>query len=157
VYLGHLYPVLREPGPLIDLLRRLVAAEPALAASIAVEFYGSPGVFAADLAAFAREWSGFRPQGAVARVRALAVLEEADALINIANTTDWNLPSKLAEYAATGKPILNVAAGSDDPSAAFLAGYPLATTLLPDRSALPLALLVAFLREQLGRRVAPPA
>jgi hypothetical protein len=157
VYLGHLYPVLREPGPLLDLLRRLTAVEPGLAAGITVELYGAAGAFAAELARFAAAWPGFRWHGAVDRTTALGALGEADALINIANTTDWNLPSKLAEYAATGKPILNLAAVPDDASAAFLASYPLATTLWPEAGRLPLDHFTEFLRGQLGRRLEPEA
>jgi hypothetical protein len=43
------------------------------------------------------------------------------------------LPSKLVEYAAAARPILNLASAADDTAVDFLAGYPSALTILSDR------------------------
>ena len=51
-------------------------------------------------------------------------MAEADVLVNIGNRTSYQLPSKVVEYAAFGKPILNFLASPDDSSAVFLSKYP---------------------------------
>jgi hypothetical protein len=78
-----------------------------------------------------------------------AAIEHGDVLVNIGNATSHQLPSKLVEYVASGKPILNIARTSSDSSARFLAGYPDHLTLidhghgpLPDDE----AALMVFLR-----------
>jgi hypothetical protein len=153
VFLGNLYPGLREPGPLLDLLRRLRAAEPQLLAAHEVHLFGAPGNFADALAAAAAEWPGLRWHAPVDRPTVARVLATADALINIGNATEDQLPSKLVEYASTGKPILNLATRADDGSASFLVGYPLACTIVAQNGSLPLDPLRAFLHGMLGRRL----
>lgn len=155
VYLGNLYRGLREPGPLFSLLHRLREREPELARGLEVHFFGAPGEFAQELAAMAAAWSGFRAHAPVDRATVARILASAEGLINIGNATEDQLPSKLAEYAATGRPILNLTAKANDLSAAFLAGYPLASTIVSDGGAFPLPPLVDFLRHRVGQRLTP--
>ena len=54
---------------------------------------------------------------------------EADVLINIGNTTTFQLPSKLIEYASMSKPILNISSVNGDSSTKFLSSYPLAKNI----------------------------
>jgi glycosyltransferase involved in cell wall biosynthesis len=63
------------------------------------------------------------------RDAAAAALAGADVLVNVGNESADQLPSKLVEYAAAGKPILHIAR-QQDASAEFLGGYPDALTLL---------------------------
>jgi len=156
-YLGNLYPRIREPGPLLDLLQRLRVQDPALADRTAVHFFGAAGPFAETLKAFAAAWPDFRLHGMVDRDTVGRVLASADGLINFGNATEDQLPSKLVEYAAAGQPILNIAVREHDASATFLAGYPLAVTLAPREGALPLEPMRAFLRDMAGRRADAPA
>lgn len=156
VYLGNFHRSVREPGMLFNLLRQLRQAEPEIASTLEVHVFGAAGSFAAELAAMAAEWPGFHAHGGVDRVTVGRVLAAADGLINIGNATPDQLPSKLAEYAASGKPILNLAMHDDDSSAGFLAPYPRATTLVARDGALPLAGFVGFLRQQAGRMLSPP-
>jgi hypothetical protein len=72
-------------------------------------------------------------------------MRDADILVNIGNATPHQLPSKLVEYAAAARPILNLASATDDTAVAFLVAYPSALTILsrqpePDRAALESAL-----------------
>jgi len=153
VYLGNLYPRVREPGPLLALLRRLRLEVPALATNLDVHMFGAPGAFAVELATAAAEWPGFHVHAPIDRSTVARVLEGADGLINIGNATEEQLPSKLVEYAATGKPILNLASHADDASARFLAGYGLATSVAVGEGATPNQAFQGFLREMLGRRL----
>jgi hypothetical protein len=50
-------------------------------------------------------------------------------LVNIGNATVAQIPSKVVEYVAAGKPILNVVTREDDSTAEFLKRYPLALTV----------------------------
>lgn len=153
VYLGNLYRGLREPGPLFDLLHRLRAREPELARTLELHFFGAAGEFAAELAAMTVAWPGFHAHGAVDRATVARVLAGADGLVNIGNATEDQLPSKLAEYAATGKAILNLATRDNDSSAAFLAAYPLATTMAWRDGVFPLEPFADFLRRRAGRQL----
>jgi len=64
------------------------------------------------------------------RAAVFAAMREADVLVNIGNDTAYQLPSKVVEYAATGKPVVNIARRDDDSSAAFFAHYRLALNLV---------------------------
>mgnify|MGYP003965942691 FL=1 len=64
----------------------------------------------------------------MARAVALKANFEADILINIGNDTNYQLPSKLVDYAASGLPIVNIVSVADDSSLDFLSNYPAAMT-----------------------------
>jgi len=46
-------------------------------------------------------------------------MRDMDILLNIGNTTDFQLPSKAVDYWAAGKPVVNLSYTDDDPFAAF--------------------------------------
>ncbi len=47
----------------------------------------------------------------------------ADVLVNVGNNNRFQLPSKLVDYVAASRPILNFVARPDDPSVIALRGY----------------------------------
>lgn len=49
----------------------------------------------------------------IPREKLLIVLADMDFLINFDNNTSTQLPSKLIDYAITGRPVLNITSGSD--------------------------------------------
>jgi glycosyltransferase involved in cell wall biosynthesis len=55
---------------------------------------------------------------------------DADVLVNLGNDTPYQLPSKVVEYLAAGKPVLNIASRPDDSPAAFFSQYGIALCLL---------------------------
>lgn len=57
---------------------------------------------------------------------AFQMLNEADILVNIGNTTTNQCPSKVMEYISTGKPILHLSKISNCTSEVYLKDYPLA-------------------------------
>jgi hypothetical protein len=59
----------------------------------------------------------------------MQAINGADILVNLGNDTAFQLPSKLVEYAATGKPILSISRAIADSSAHFLSTYPRAFCL----------------------------
>lgn len=138
VYVGTMYRNIREPGFLLELFRR--AMEAGLDLETELHCYGDVSScldiitkyeYLLDKRVFFH--------GVVSREVAAQALDEAHVLINIGNDTAYQLPSKVVEYAATGKPIINLAKSSLDSSAGFFASYPCALNLissltLPDES-----------------------
>lgn len=55
----------------------------------------------------------------------LQALSEADILVNIGNTVISQVPGKIFEYMATGKPIIHFAKRQDDPACVYLSYYPM--------------------------------
>jgi len=60
---------------------------------------------------------------------ALATMEKADVLFNISNKIDNQVPSKIFDYFAMGKPILNLQRIKNCPAAEYFAKYPLVYNL----------------------------
>jgi hypothetical protein len=89
--------------------------------------------------------------GPVPRERAASAMRSAYALVNIGNHTRYQLPSKIVEYAMTGRPILNLVPHKDDSSARFLAEHPAHLTLTA-RAGGPTPEDVRRLREFLARK-----
>jgi hypothetical protein len=59
----------------------------------------------------------------VTRKEALIAMHHSDFLINIGNTTFYQLPSKVAEYLASQKPIINFSSIENDSSKKLLVGF----------------------------------
>lgn len=154
VYAGTLYKGLREPGyllRLVDALRTRFAAR-----KIELHLFGEMRVFAEELRVWGERLGGsVQVHGLVSREMVAAALDGADIIVNIGNNSRDQLPSKVVEYAATGRPILNLVRTPADTSAVFLGSYPDLLTLI-DEGGTPtdaqIASAAAFL-ERLPRRL----
>jgi glycosyltransferase involved in cell wall biosynthesis len=126
VFIGTLYRALRDPSPLLALFRALQRRR----SDLHLHFFGALNdcgpCFAGLDDAAARN---IHRHGVVPRETIAAAMRDADILVNIGNATAHQLPSKLVEYVAAARPILNLASSTDDTAAAFLATYPAALTL----------------------------
>lgn len=83
---------------------------------------------------------------AVSLDRAIATMEKADILLNISNTLDNQVPSKIFDYFSLGRPVLNVQKIDNCPSREYFDRYPLGFTLSdrsPDAEAMKAFLLSA--------------
>jgi glycosyltransferase involved in cell wall biosynthesis len=128
-YVGTLHRHLREPRFLLDLFRALRAYRPSVRHEL--HFFGDVQDFGDDL----RMGGGsVHVHGMVPRETAVRALHDADVLVNIGNATADQLPSKLLDYAASGKPIVNLAVRPDDCSASLLDAYPDRLSLRDDGS-----------------------
>lgn len=156
VFLGRLYPSIRRPDFLLALFAALV--DSGAVERCELHFYGDTWECEASFAPYRhRLGRDIHLHGPVPREQAVSAMRSADVLVNIGNDTPYHLPSKIVEYAITGKPILNLAAHADDSSARFLAGYPSQLTLVA-RAEGPTRDQVENLRAFLGRpstRMAP--
>ena len=127
VYLGRLYRTIRRPDFLLALFAVLAQGG---GADCELHFYGDASECADSFVPYAALLGRrIHLHGTIPRSRVADAMREATVLVNISNTTDYQLPSKIVEYAASGKPILNIAATRADCSARFLAGYPMHLTL----------------------------
>jgi glycosyltransferase involved in cell wall biosynthesis len=127
VFVGRLYRRVRPPDFLLRLFAMLLRERP----DAELHFFG-------DLEE-CRE--NFRPyesligesvflHGPVVRERVLRAVGDASVVVNIANDTRYQMPSKVVEYVAAGKPVLNLTKIEDDSSARFLEGYPAVLNLM---------------------------
>lgn len=146
-FFGRFYRQLRDPRWMLALLEALAARRP----DLSLDIYGDLNDCAARFADLPPALTGrVRLHGMIAPDAAAQAMAESGVLINIGNSTAFQLPSKVFEYAATGRPILNLAQIDADSSAAFLNGYPSALTLRAG-SALPKTDVVARLSDWLDR------
>lgn len=99
VYVGGFHKGIREPGAMLSFFEQLVKRYPNC---FALNIYGpSNGC----------DFSTCKPpiyyHGAVSRATAIELIKKADCLVNIDNSNCVMVPSKLVEYIATGRPIVN--------------------------------------------------
>ena len=128
VYVGTLYRRLRSPKPLLTLFRALV--EIGSGRPLELHFYGSVNDCAGTLAPYLRTMgSRVFVHGLVSRAEVQLAMGDADVLVNIGNASAAQLASKVVEYMAMGKPILNLVSIDSDASVAELADYPASFTI----------------------------
>lgn len=131
VFTGRLYRELRSPAALLTTFQRLI--ERPEHGALDLHFFGTYDECRHDFDAV-QSLIGKRIflHGEVPRSTALAAVRAADLLVNLGNTTRHQLPSKLVDYASTGKPIVNCSSRNDDSSARFLANYPAVLNVFGD-------------------------
>jgi glycosyltransferase involved in cell wall biosynthesis len=149
LYVGRLYRGLREPRFLLELFEALCALR--TQTRYELHLIGEAHEFEVPLLDWKRRLGQrLSVHGVKSREATAAAVAAADVLVNLGNESADQLPSKVVEYAAAGKPILNLARQDDDVSSSFLRSYPDTLTLL-DRGAAPearqLEALAAFVRE----------
>lgn len=160
-YLGVLYPGIRPPDELLALFSAMHARQPGLRLHFFGDVQGCRQSFDRHAGLIG---SAILLHGAIPRKRVAATMAAADVLVNIGNGTTHQLPSKLVEYLAAGRPVLNVARARQDTAADFLRDWPAALTVTimdsaPTREQVGQALDFvsrppAAAAEETGRRVA---
>ncbi|MEE0800040.1 MAG: glycosyltransferase [Gemmiger sp.] len=126
VFCGSLYPGLREPGFALELFSALGAQS----GWTLVMAGGGWKPFAAQAERAEQAMGGhLQIPGPVPLADARALLAGADVLLNLGNAVENQLPSKLFEYFAAGKPVLHLAMIENDPALPYLARYPLSLVL----------------------------
>ena len=128
VFVGTIYRNLRSPRYLLACFTALRAAYPDRPMS--VHFYGSVNDCAADLVGLPEVIAPYVVvHGLVPRADVLQAMVDADVLVNIGNHSQSQLASKVVEYMAVGRPILNLVSVDHDASVVALTDYPAALTL----------------------------
>lgn len=129
VFVGRLYKNIRNPSFLLKLFTNLL--DTPLGNKLELHFFG-------EIQECYHHFLPYRKligkhlflHGVVNHIEAIQAMKESDILINIANQTIYQLPSKLVEYVSLKKPIINISKTVEDSSREFLKEYPLALCLL---------------------------
>jgi len=127
LFLGTLYRNIRNPAYLLETFEFLRNASPE---EYELHLAGDLNDCAELVSAFqARLGSCLIVHKNQPREKAMQLLANADFVVNIGNTTPFQLPSKLVEYAAMRKHIINFSNCDQDSSTLFLKPYPGALTI----------------------------
>ena len=146
LYVGSFYPEVREPEPIFELVKALVAYGIPKDRLPTIHIYGEAGIYESELRNFAEVHNSLLVlHGRVSHESCIGAMYSADVLVNIGNRTSYQLPSKIVEYMATGKSILNLAVVENDSSSRFLEGYPLGLTVGPKLEARRLKEVIDFI------------
>jgi glycosyltransferase involved in cell wall biosynthesis len=127
LFLGTLYRAIRHPAYLLALFDSIQRASPD---TYELHFVGDLGDCLDAFTPYAAQMeNSIFLHGSQPRDKAMAALTACDFVVNIGNTTAYQLPSKLVEYAAARKLILNLANCDQDSSSLFLQEYPAALSV----------------------------
>lgn len=149
-FVGTLYRRLRSPRYLLECFTAVATTLPR--GAIELHFYGAINDCTDEFNACPRTVREVvLTHGLVGRAEVLQAMLNADVLVNIGNDSESQLASKVIEYMAVGKPILNLISLVNDTSVTALADYPAALTLARDSGISPAS--TAMMRDFL---LAPP-
>ncbi len=129
-YMGAFYSPIRTPDAALKLLDLLLERHPEFQNRLLIHFFGE--IEYAVKPAFDRYprlLPNLRLHGLVDREQVADAMAKTTFLLNIGNTTTYNLPSKSAEYLASGKPVIHLSASTPDTFVAFMADHPMLLSL----------------------------
>lgn len=120
-YFGALYAPVRTPDAFLDLLEKTRRLRSDSAARLSVQVYGEifPEFFKK-----LHEAPGVHLHGLRSREEAWSAMLRMDVLLHIGNSTAYQLPSKVVDYLASGKPVLHLSYVDDDPFLDFWGDVP---------------------------------
>ncbi len=122
VFAGTLYRSIRNPSALLKFFRNLLAIS--MSEQFELHFYGVIN----DCETCFNEYidlidSKIFIHGLISRDKALRAMQEANILVNLGNSTAYQLPSKVIEYMIMGKPVLNITKLKLDSSQIFFSDF----------------------------------
>lgn len=131
VYLGALHDEVRHPQAMLALFAEMLVLEPRL--RLFVVGYKSGTQVKAQLAK-AQQHLGDRLvcENAVTFPQAIDLIEQADCAVNLGNWMKNQMPSKLLDYIAAGKPVLNISHNRPCNTAPYIERYPWALQCYED-------------------------
>lgn len=135
-YFGSFYDNVRSLLPFLKFLSYMHEQESSLFDEIQFHFVGQMDRRTlAMLEAYPEIRRYMVVHGFVNRAQAIDAMSQVDILMNIGNTTDYHLPSKVVDYLACGKPILNLISTQQDSAKRFFDGssVPLLNVLLDEK------------------------
>lgn len=132
VYLGTMYRNVRGPEGLLALFKRMLENT---TRPIELHLFGNHTAYERTFNSLPEKFlKHVFLHGLVDREEALGAMQSATALVNIGNDTTYQLPSKLVEYAAFSKPIVNIVSRQNDSSVAFLRRHPCVLNVIADEA-----------------------
>lgn len=136
-YAGGFYRDIRNPGKMLDILSKLPNY-----LKIRIIGYSCEDIIEEKAKLFD---GNFEFLGKLEYSKTIEYLNNSNILINLGNTITNQTPSKVFEYIALGKPILNFYFSEDDTSLFYFKKYPLALNInLNDYNSNPTESIVEF-------------
>ena len=127
VYIGSFYKKIRDPKYMFEVIVRLIEANN----NIRLHIYG-PEVKSLPAELMTKYKDNIRAYGRVSKKEINKAIESSNILINIGNSVENQLPSKVLEYIGIGKPIINFYSIENDTSNIYLKDYPIACLIFED-------------------------
>jgi len=119
-YFGSFYENVRSPKPFLELLSYMHTQDAKLMDRVQFHFIGQMDRVSMEIIQRFPELSSyFVFHGFKNRAETISAMEQVDILLNFGNSTDYHLPSKVVDYLAINKPILNLATIAEDSTAIF--------------------------------------
>jgi len=118
VFAGTLYSKIRNPAALLELFSALLKSS--VGENLELHFFGVVN----DCEPYFEKYRALIGvqiflHGLVPRASAVRAMKDATVLVNLGNSTYYQLPSKVVEYAMLGKPVLNITKRPSDSSQNF--------------------------------------
>jgi hypothetical protein len=132
-YFGVLYKEIRSPEGLLRMINSLDHLDEMLKDKIELHFFGD---HSSCLSIF-KQYPTLKNQlffhGIVPKHIVAEAMVQSDLLVNIGNNTSYQLPSKIVEYVAAMKPIINIISISDDSTMAYLKEFSFVNSFNPNQ------------------------
>ena len=125
LFVGMFYKTVRRPEPLLELFEAILSNLQNVNEALKLQIIGPVDIVAEALQKMPSLNDKVILLGKMPHDKAVKAMLSADCLVNVGNSTHYQLPSKIIEYMATGKPILNISSISNDSSSQVLKNYPL--------------------------------
>lgn len=123
-FLGVLYKNLREPGGVLKLVQDAAKSDQRILTKLKLHFWGNISQCYDIFEKYPDVANLIEFHGMVSKEDSWQVMRQSDILLNIGNKTSYQLPSKVVEYATTGKPIINISTIEGDSSKNYLTDHP---------------------------------
>lgn len=151
VFVGNLYLDIRRPDYLLELFARLPERYRLVLIGHGYELF--PPAYRAHYQR--RLGPRLLVLPPVTRPAAADAMCDADFLVNLGNRDPGQMPSKVLEYFATGRPVLNICKLPDCPTRPLMEQYPLAMTIeeTPNVETATVERVEAFLGREMGKQI----
>lgn len=121
IFIGFLYRKMRNPSNALNIFIKLFERYPELKDRCRITFWGGlgdcPDIFAEYASVLPLSFCGPLPHSDV-----MNTMQKSSILLNLGNITNFQTPSKIIEYALSGRPVLNVSVIPDDSTVPYFAG-----------------------------------
>jgi hypothetical protein len=122
-FFGQLYKNLRTPDGLLYMLQSLINSDNKFKEIIELHFYGDHTPCLDSFNNYKSLEDNIVFHGMLNKEKVLLAMSKSDILINIGNNTAYQLPSKIVEYVAFSKPIINIISIDNDSSKIYLKDF----------------------------------
>lgn len=142
VYAGAFYPALRNPFPMLDVLKKLNRLVP-----ISVKIFTGSGMIE-QIRKYVEDENSFFVSDYISQDALRVELCKADFLLDLGNKESDFLPSKTLQYMGTGKPIIHFMPDAGDVAVDYLRRYKDAISVFMDTSENNISSIVSFIQKE---------